>query len=71
MPQKHPTLWHVREQHGITRELIERFKQKAIDAGQNPTAVLATLLRRHIEEDRRQTGDLAGGTTGIQETGSE
>jgi hypothetical protein len=51
MPQKHPTLWHIREQHGITRDLIQRFKQKAIATGQSPTAALAALLRRELGDD--------------------
>ena len=48
MAQKHPTLWHVREQHGITRELIAAFREKAAAAGLSPSAALARVLRRYL-----------------------
>jgi hypothetical protein len=49
MAQKHPTLWHLREQHGLTRELVSRFKERAEAAGLTPTAALVRLMRQYID----------------------
>jgi hypothetical protein len=49
MPQKHPTLWHLREQHGLTRELITAFREKAIERGEKPTAVLVRLMTEYLQ----------------------
>lgn len=48
MPQKHPTIWHVREQHGLTRDLLEQFKAKATSDGASPTAALVRMIRRYL-----------------------
>lgn len=48
MPQKHPTLWHVREQHGMTRDLLDQFKQKAASDNMSPNAALVRMIRRYL-----------------------
>lgn len=49
-PQMPSILWNIYEsqRQGMTRELIEQFKHRAIADGTSPTAALVRLLERYV-----------------------
>lgn len=50
MAEKHRPIWTLRElPPHVTRELWDRFREKARAAGWTPTVAVARLLRRYLD----------------------